>query len=229
MPWWLHRPGAEHLPQALVAALADEVQVELAQRGHEPVGIADDVAMAVGPHQLDSGLGGRLRRRTARRARPGATLRSAPLDHAVRDQRHLGGAGLAEADQPAAVGLFVGAQHPVGIGVGAGEQGGELGVERRHRRQVRGGPTDPRPVAPGRPVAPTPDRWSAAEDLGHPHAAVGGDHDPDPDVGEARVDHVGVVAGAVDERRVDGAHGRTEADVLPDVRQGPSSGTSSWW
>ena len=117
-----------------MAALPDEVQVELAQRGHEAVRIADDVAVAVGQQTARSGASvGGGRRRSARRGRPGATLRSVRRSTpSVRDERHLGGAGMAEADEPAAVGLFVGTQQPVGIGVGAGEEGGELRVQRRH-------------------------------------------------------------------------------------------------
>ena len=35
-------PGAEHLPEVLVAPLVDQVQVDLAQGGQEPVGVVDD-------------------------------------------------------------------------------------------------------------------------------------------------------------------------------------------
>jgi hypothetical protein len=37
---------AEDRPQLLVPALADEVQVDLAERGQEPVGLVDDVSPA---------------------------------------------------------------------------------------------------------------------------------------------------------------------------------------
>ena len=35
--------GAEHVPETFVAALADEVQVDLAERRHPAVGVVDDV------------------------------------------------------------------------------------------------------------------------------------------------------------------------------------------
>ena len=40
-PGGSHRARAEHCPQALVAALAEQVQVELAEGGPEPVGVVD--------------------------------------------------------------------------------------------------------------------------------------------------------------------------------------------
>ena len=50
---------AEHLPQLLVAALADQVQVDLAQRGQEPVGVVLPVLepVAVVDQQPVVGLG----------------------------------------------------------------------------------------------------------------------------------------------------------------------------
>ena len=116
-----------------MAALAEQVEVELAQRRQEPVGIADHLAVAVGQQHLVAGVD-RRGLGAAQLEQPGRVdlAQRAALTAALAQQRHLRRAGVAEADEPAAVGLCVGTQQPVGIGVGAGEEGGELRVQRRH-------------------------------------------------------------------------------------------------
>ena len=50
-PWWHPGVGAEHRPEALVAALADQVDVEVAERGPEAPGLDDRVLAAAVPSQ----------------------------------------------------------------------------------------------------------------------------------------------------------------------------------
>ena len=71
---------AEHLPQLLVPALADQVQVELAERRQEAVRVVDDVRVAVVVGDLEPVVGDRSsragRRPRRRRARAPAAMRA---------------------------------------------------------------------------------------------------------------------------------------------------------
>ena len=49
-----HRPGTQHLPEAAMVTLADQVQVELAQCGEEAVGIADQARSEEHTSELQS-------------------------------------------------------------------------------------------------------------------------------------------------------------------------------
>jgi len=74
-----HHPGAEHLPQPLVPPLADQVQVELADRRPVPVGVVHDLRLAPGVGDPQPVVRDLVQARDRR------------LEHPVRDVPHLPG------------------------------------------------------------------------------------------------------------------------------------------
>ena len=124
---------AERPPQLLVAALADQVEVELADGGQEAVGLLDvDPVGAVGPGHPDP-VGGHLRERQGDGPDP-VVLVLHPVRGAVGQQhRDLAREGLQGAHGDAA-GVLVGAQHRMGVVVAPRGRGAELVLAQRHHR-----------------------------------------------------------------------------------------------
>ncbi len=131
-PLVLAHVGTEHPPEALVASLADEVLVELADGGPEPVGVVEHEGLPVGVGDLEA-VGRQLGRHQLGGEHPsGVDLVHGVAGAVVQHQVHGGGVGAVAPNhrgRPAA-GRGVGTEHVVGIAVLAGHQLVELGVGR---------------------------------------------------------------------------------------------------
>ena len=184
--------------------------------------------MSVRPTEPVPGVVVGVRRGSARTGRRDATCAACPAPRCVRDRapwwRRGGGSGRAE--PPSGCWWSPSTRWGSGRVPASRERARDRA---RHMRQATGGATVVRwpgaqrsrsTDAGGTGGSAAGDEGSSAEDLGDPDPPVGGDDDTDADMGQVRVDHVRVVAGAVHERRVDAAHARTEADVLADGAPG---------
>ena len=127
-PVVLAQPGAEDGPQLLVAALADEVQVDLAEGGGEPVGVVLEVLDAVGPgHEQPvvhrAGRVGAHRRPDALGLVGQLELLAVLEAHAHRLRQRL------EHPQPQAAGLEVLPEEVVGLLVASLDEGGDRAAD----------------------------------------------------------------------------------------------------
>jgi hypothetical protein len=114
-------PTTEGLPEPLVAALAEEMLVELAHGGREDVGVAGDQVVAVEQLQIEAMIERGLLVDQDLEQTGGMDLPHLP-DGLTYDQRRAAGAGVSEAYKPAAIRLLVDTQGPMRVGVGAGEE-----------------------------------------------------------------------------------------------------------
>ncbi len=104
-PVHLPRVGAEPLPEALVPALADEVQVEIAERRRERVRVAHDDCLAVRAANLELVAKGQLGALDDPFEEAGLRLRRRELDRlvALRARHHPDRVGAKRPDDDAAV------------------------------------------------------------------------------------------------------------------------------
>ncbi len=114
--------GAEHLPQPAVAALAEQVQVELAERRPRPVGIVEDERGArsgrdavVGLQPVELGAGGHLGLEDAGRVDPGISMRRVSPSSPAGNDPHGDGVGPVGPHH-----AVVEPEDPVGVAVLAG-------------------------------------------------------------------------------------------------------------
>ena len=191
--------GAQGVPQPLVAALADQVQVDLAEGGQPAVRVVHDVDVVAVAH-VEAVVAGRFGDDPG--PQPGVVhtdQRVRPLRVAVDQDRHLVGM-RAQCPDDGALRMRVGAQHLVRVVVGPAEDAvdhalvGRAGVDRLglmfalHRRNLIALVTSALHVAPvdgsatsGRSAACSPgDRGAErgeivdalTEDLHHPGVVV---------------------------------------------------------
>ena len=149
-PWWLIGRGRRAPPTGGVAALAEQVEVELAEGRQEPVGVVDDLAVAVGQQHLVAGRrsAGR-RRRSARRGRPGGPCATSGAHRRPRPAappwwRPDGGTGPASRRRAVR-------GHPAA--------GGDRSGCRRGGRRAPGPATTPRQVRGRAPLVRRPAGW----------------------------------------------------------------------
>ena len=115
--------GAQHVPEPLVAALADQVQVHLAQRGQPAVGVVDDVD-PVGVAHGEPVVAGRAGDDAGEQA--GVVHLDQRVAVAARaDDVHLVGVRAQDAHHHA-VRVRMGTEHGVRVVVRAAEQAGHL-------------------------------------------------------------------------------------------------------
>ena len=208
---------AEHVPQALVAALADQVQVDLAERGQPAVRVVDD------------------RRRARRSARPagspaagpGTTPENRPASWTLTSgcavappslhDVHLVGVRAQHPDD-GAVGVRVRAEHRVRVVVGAAEQAVDRRLVRRagvDRARAPPASTADRPAAgPGSTAA-------GAAGPARRRAAADAPGDPRGTRGRGRPPRVRAVHQAPDRGQRDRGPGRAVAGLVDRPRRRP--------
>ena len=128
---------AEHLPQSFVAALGEQVQVDLAERGQEPVRIGhrmDNRRIAAALVADLQPVVSQVRERQRHREQPGLDVAEhVPL---AADQGHHLDSMRPVGPHHRVVAVFVGAQDRMRVVVLAGQQAVQVG---RRRPQVRAG------------------------------------------------------------------------------------------
>ena len=119
-PWCIDGVGAQAVPQPLVAALAEQVQVDVAERGPEPVRVVDQPGVAAGVGHVEAVVG----RLVAGSFTPLATNTPAGCSCTIgtRVPSDSTRVTAAASGRQARTDVAVGAEHPVRVGLRAVDQ-----------------------------------------------------------------------------------------------------------